>query len=41
MDVYKLLFLKCITNKDVLYGIGNSAQYFVEASMGGILRESG
>ena len=34
MDRYTLLFLKWIT-KDALYGIGNSAQCFVEASMGG------
>ena len=25
-DLYTLLYLKCITNKDILYSIGNSAQ---------------
>ena len=35
MDMYTLLYLKWITNKDLLYGIGNSAQCYVAAWMGG------
>ena len=38
MDMYTLLYLKCITNKDLLYSTGNSAQCYVAAWMG---RESG
>jgi len=34
MDVYTRLYLKWITNKDLLYSTGNSAQCFVEAWMG-------
>ena len=29
IDMYTLLYLKWITNKDLLYSIGNSAQYSV------------
>jgi len=28
-DMYTLLYLKWITNKDLLYSTGNSAQYYV------------
>ena len=35
MDMYTLLYLKCITNKDLLYITGNSAQHFVAAWIGG------
>ena len=35
MDRYTLLYLKQITNKDLLYTIGNSAQCYVAAWMGG------
>ena len=37
MDVYTLLYLKRITNKDLLYSTGNSAQCYVAAWMGGEL----
>ena len=29
IDMYVLLYLKWITNKDLLYSAGNSAQYYV------------
>ena len=29
IDMYTLLYLKRITNKDLLYSTGNSAQYYV------------
>ena len=35
MDMYTLLYLRWITNKDLLYSTGNSAQCYVEAWMGG------
>ena len=35
MDVYTLLYLKWITNKDLLYSTGNSAQCYVAAWTGG------
>ena len=35
MDMYTLLNLKWITNKDLLCSTGNSAQYYVAAWMGG------
>ena len=41
MDVYTLLYLKWITNKDLLYSTGNSAQCYVAACMGGGLGEDG
>ena len=31
MDVYTLLYLKWITNKDLLYSTGKSAQCYVAA----------
>ena len=34
MDMYTLLYLKWITNKDLLYSSGNSAQCYVAAWMG-------
>ena len=34
MDMYTLLYLKCITNKDLLYSTGNSAQCYVAAWLG-------
>ena len=34
MDMYTLLYLKWITNKDLLYSTGNSAQYSVITSLG-------
>ena len=34
MDMYTLLYLKWITNKDLLYSTGNSAQGYVAAWMG-------
>ena len=40
-DMYTLLYLKWITNKDLLYGIGNSAQCYVAAWMGGEFGEIG
>ena len=38
MDVYTLLYLKWITNKDLLYSTWNSTQCYVSALMGGGLR---
>ena len=35
MDMYTLLYLKWITNKDLLYSTGNSAQFYVAAWIGG------
>ena len=35
VDMYTLLFLKWITNKDLLYRTGNSVQCYVAAWMGG------
>ena len=35
IDTYTLLYLKRITNKDLLYTIGNSAQCYAAAWMGG------
>ena len=35
LDMYTLLYLKWITNKDLLYNTGNSAQCYVAAWMGG------
>ena len=34
MDMYTLLYLKWITNKDLLYSTWNSAQCYVAAWMG-------
>ena len=36
---YTLLYLKGITNKDLLCSTGNSAQYYVAAWMGRVLGE--
>ena len=33
--IYTLLYLKWITNKDILYSTRNSAQYYMPAWMGG------
>ena len=35
MDMYTLLYLKWITNKDLPYGAWNSAQCYVAAWVGG------
>ena len=35
IDMYTLLYLKRITNEDLLYSTGNSAQCYVAAWMGG------
>ena len=35
MDMYPLPYVKWITNKDLLYNTGNSAQCYVAAWMGG------
>ena len=35
MDMYTLLYLKCVTNKDLLYSTWNSTQCFVAVWMGG------
>ena len=34
IDMYPLLYLKWITDKDLLYSTGNSAQYFITSSLG-------
>ena len=34
MDIYTLLYIKKITNKDLLYSTGNSTQYSVMVYMG-------
>ena len=34
VDVYPLLYIKQVTNKDLLYSIGNSSQYNVMTCMG-------
>ena len=36
MDMYTLLYFKWITNKDLLYSTGNSAQCYIAAQMGGV-----
>ena len=35
MDMYTLLYLKPITNKDLLYSTGNSVQRYAAVWMGG------
>ena len=35
MDMYTLLYFKWMTNKDLLYSTGNSAQCYIAAWMGG------
>ena len=37
MDMYTLLYLKWITNKDLLYTTGDSAQCYVAARIGGFM----
>ena len=34
MDIYTLLYIKCITSKDILYSTGNSAKGYVAGCMG-------
>ena len=34
VDIYTLLYMKQMTNKDLLYSTGNSTQYSVKAYMG-------
>ena len=34
IDIYTLLYIKLITNKDLLYSTGNSIQYSVMTYMG-------
>ena len=34
IDMYTLLYLKWVTNKDLLFSTGNSAQYSVTNEMG-------
>ena len=41
IDIYTLLYLKWITNKDLLYSTGNSAQRYMAAWMGGEFRGDG
>lgn len=41
MDMYALQYLKWITNKDVLYSAGNSAQCYAAARIGGEFRREG
>ena len=41
MDMYTLLCLKRIINKDLRYSTGNFAQWYVAAWMGGGLEENG
>ena len=41
MDTYTLLYLKWITNKDLLHSTGNSVQCYVATWMGGISGENG
>ena len=41
MGMYPLLYLKWITNRDLLYSTWNSAQCYVAAWMGGSLEENG
>ena len=38
INMYTLLYLKWMTNKDLLYSTGNSAQCYVAAWMGGAFR---
>ena len=39
--MYTLLYLKRITNKDLLYNTGNSAQCYVAVQLGGEFEEEG
>ena len=41
MDMYTLLYLKWITNKDLVQSTRNSAQCYVAAWMGEVIGENG
>ena len=41
MDMFILIYLKWITNKDPRYSIGNSAQCYVQPGCEGSLGENG
>ena len=41
MHIYRLLHLKWITNKDILYSTGNCAQCYVAAWMGRVFQVNG
>ena len=41
IDTYTLLYIKWITNKDLLYSPGNSSQYSVITYMGKESKKSG
>jgi len=41
IDMYTLLYLKWINNKDLLYSTGNYAQYYVTIKMGKNLKKNG
>ena len=41
MDLYTLLYLKHLSNRDLWYSTGNSAQCYVAAWMGGEFEEIG
>ena len=41
MDMYTLLYLKCITIKDLLFSTGTSAQCYMAVWMEGGLGENG
>ena len=41
IDIYKPLYIKSVTNKNLLYGTGNSTQYSVKAYMGKESKKSG
>ena len=40
MDLYTLLYLKHLSNRDLWYSTGNSAQCYVAAWMGGEFEEN-
>ena len=40
MDMYTVLYLQCITSKDLLYSTWNSAKCYIAAWMGGIWGEN-
>ena len=41
VDMYTLLYLKQVINKDRLSSTGNSAQWYMAVSMGGNLEQNG
>ena len=41
MDMYRLLYLKWITSKDLLYSTRNSGQYYVSLDGRGVCRRNG